>query len=646
MMNQPKSLRSSLKGNLPASGLLNTESIRELGIFMAGYKQAVLNYNPEVFLTFDGDSYDHATFALTASPAVLIDESGNGNNALFHEDQPTYRGYMMARTSLVALEPVGQNALSLGYNGGYPAMLGTWWPKTYLEIPNTSSFAFPNNGSFSVMLMYQKMGNEQAFRTFWQTYYAPGQYQYNNLYRTIITKGSYFNLFVENEWGSGSNILKCIGPDGVVLAVNMQNSGADHGDIKHIAYTWNVEVNLPTSKWKSTSSLYMNGILMSQSIKTYLDVYPNTNTAESFFIGGTPVAPDRDYNDRTTEDTRFDQLAVFNTVLSPYDVQFFYKKTLSYQNMLLARQPLWIVPFNDPEVPSNYGITALIGASGTAQGGLTPSSTIQRQQPGPSNVPGSSATRFQNGAQAYFNPGYYNAPVFDPNADYTIDFWFTCSSGTRGVLFSQYNGDYAYNGMLLQTNWANNILTPGALQFNVDDTHFVSSTPGKIYNDGMYHYVCMIRRGHTIELWVDGILNNSTTIPSTSTAMYPNTVSMFNMAPGSLSTSGTAWMLSACASALAPPEIWGRYNYALIYKIQGVVTLEGLPTAALIRLYNHTTGEQMQTTTSSSVDGSYTFHPPVNMTYDIMILNSTDTTVRYRAYGPLIPSTFDDFATH
>lgn len=621
---------------------LNTESFRGLGIFMAGYKQAVLNYLPEAFITFDGDQFDGATYALTAVPAIIIDESGNGNNALFHQDQTTYQGYMMGRTSLVALEPGNQYAISLGYNGGYPAYLGTWWPKTYMEIPNSSSFQFPNNGSFSVMLMYEKSGVENAFRSFWQTYYNPGVEMTDNLTRQIISKGSYFNMYISQPWATGQNILCVTGPDGVTLQVPLNSSGAMYGDIKHITYTWNVVGNLPTSKWLSTSTLYLNGIPFASSTKTYTDVYPNTNTADSFFIGGLPTAPTQDFDDRQTEDTRFDQIAIFQTVLSAYDVQFFYKKTVTYENMLNARMPNWVVPFNDPEVPNQYAIAAAIGTSGTAQGGPTPTATIQRQQPGPSNIPGSSATRFQNGGQAYFNPGSFQGAPFNPGGDFTIDFWFTCSSGSRGVLFAQYDADYAYNGMLLQVNWANNILTPGALQFNVNDTIYVTSQSGNIYNDGAYHYVCMIRRGLTIELWVDGVLQESIGIPSISTSMYPNTVSMFNMSPGTLWAAGTAYMLNACSAALTPPEIWGRYNYAVIYKLAGVVTLEGLPTAATIRLYNHYTGALMETTTSSSVDGTYTLYPPVNMNYDILILNLTDTTVRYRAYGPLIPSTFDD----
>jgi len=612
---------------------------------MAGYKQAVLNYNPMCFLTFDGDSFDGATYALTANPQVIIDESGNGNNALFHQDQTTYQGYMMGRTSLVALEPGNQYAISLGYNGGYPAYLATWWPKTYMEVPNSSSFQFPNNGSFSVMLMYEKSGNETAFRNFWNTYYSPGNNNYDNLNRTIITKGSYFNMYIFVEWSNGLNYLTVVGPDGVTLQVPLNKSGANYGDIKHIAYTWDVESNMPTSKWKSTSTLYLNGIQVAQNVKTYTDVFPNTNTADSFYIGGTPAAPTADFNDRTTEDTRFDQIAVFETALSPYDIQFFYKKTVTYQNFLNARMPSWVVPFNEPEVPNTYAISPVVGSiTGAAQGGATPTAHIQRQQPGPANIPGSSATLFQNGGQAYFNGNNYSsgAVPFNPSGDFTIDFWFTCTSGSRGVLFSQYDGDYAYNGMLLQVNWANNQLTPGALQFNVSDTLYVTSQTGNIYNDGQYHYVCMIRRGLTIELWLDGELQNSIGIPSISTTIWPNTVSMFNMSPGNLWATGTACWLSCCSAALLAPEIWGRYNYAIIYKIAGVVTLEGLPVAATIRLYNHTTGSLVSTTTSSSVDGSYTMYPPVNMNYDIMILDLTDTTVRYRAYGPLIPSTFDD----
>lgn len=616
---------------------------------MAGYKQAILNYNPEAFITFDGDAFDGATFALTANPQIIIDESGNGNNALFHQDQPTYQGYMMGRNSLCSLEPGNQYSISLGYNGGYPAYLGTWWPKTYLEIPNSSSFAFPNNGSFSVMLLYQKSGIENAFRSFWNTYYSPGNLNQDDLYRTIITKGSYFNMYMHISWNSGQNILSCTGPDGVTLTAVLNQSGAMYGDIKHIAYTWDVEPNMPTSKWKSTSSLYMNGILMAQSVKTYTDVFPNTNTNDSFYIGGTTAAPTQDFNDRTTEDTRFDQIAVFDYVLDPYDVQFFYKKSVTYQNLLMARNPSWVVPFNDPEVPSVYTILAAVGDSGNCQGGPVPTNTVQRQQPGPANIQGSSATLFQNGGQAMFSPGSLSAPPFDPSGDYTIDFWFTCSSGNRGVLFCAYDGDYNYNGMVLQINWANNQPLPGALQFNVDDYHYVVAVPNQAnnyahYDDGFFHHVCMIRRGMQIELWVDGIQQGITQITSKSTAMYPNTVSMFNTTPGALFATGTVAFLSACNSAIAPPEIWGRFNYNLIYKLNGVVTLEGLPIAATIRLYNHVTGALLDQTTSSSVDGTYTFYPPVNMNYDIMILDLQDTTVRYRAYGPLMPSTFTDSA--
>lgn len=613
---------------------------------MAGYKQAVLNYQPQAFITFDGDAFDGATYALTAIPQIIIDESGNGNNALFHQDQTTYQGYMLGRSSLTALEPGNQYSMSFAYNGGFPAYLGTWFPKTYLEIPNSTSFQFPNNGSFSVMLELQKSDNGQGFRNFWSTYISPGNTNSNDLIRPILQKGNYLDMHVLAQWSPGNNNIVVTGPDGVTLSIPFSNSGANAGDIKHITYTWEVVSNLPTSKWKSTSTLYLNGIPFAQNIKTYIDVFPNTNTADSIFIGGNLVVPNTaTYNDRQTDDTRLDQIAIFDKALSAYDVQFFYKKTVTYQNMLNAREPSWVVPFNEPEVPNTYVISPVVGSiTGQAQGGVTPTSKIQRQAPGPSNIPGSSATLFQNGGQAMFNVngGNTGSQVFNPGGDYTIDFWFTCSSGSRGILFSQYDSDYAYNGMLLQINWAHNQLTPGAVQFSVSDLISVSSIAGNIYNDGAYHYVCMIRRGMVIELWIDGVLQGTVGIPSIVQTFFPNTVSMFGMPPGELWASGTAAFLCASTSALTAPEIWGRYNYAVIYKIAGVVTLEGLPTAATIRLYNHTTGALVSTTTSSSIDGSYTMYPPVNMSYDIMILNLTDTTVRYRAYGPLIPSTFDD----
>jgi len=608
---------------------------------MASYKQAILNAGPMAFITFDGDAYDHANFNLLATPELIIDESGNGNNALFHEDQPTYQGYMLGRTSLVNLEPANMYAISLGYNGLYPAYLGTFWPKTYMEIPNSSSFAFPNLGSFSVMLMYYKSGIETKFRQDSQTYL--GAYNYDNLTRTIISKGTFFVMYSETDWSSGINWLKVVGPDGVTLSTQFNSSGAMSGDYKHITYTWNVQPNLPTSKWISTSTLYVNGIQMAQSVKTYLDVYPNTNTADSFFIGGNPNAPTVDYNDRCTEDTRFDQIAVFQTALSAYDVQFFFKKTVTYQNLLYARFPSMVIPFNDPEVPNTYAIQSLTGDSGVCQGAAgAMTAYIQRQQPGPSNIPGSSSTLFQDGGMAMFNPGAYQSDPFSPSGDFTVDFWFTCTSGSRGVIYAALDGNYNFFGISLQINWANNQNLPGALQFNVDGQHYVTSKVGNIYNDGFFHYVNLIRRGMTIELWVDGVLQNSLGISSIQSNAYPNYMTFMSMAPGTLWAQGTLAWFTATTAALTPPEIWARHNYAVIYKITGVITLEGLPTAATVRMYNHITGELVDQTTSSSVDGSYTLQPPVNMDYDIMILNINDATVRYRAYGPLIPSTYTD----
>lgn len=204
--------------------------------------------------------------------------------------------------------------------------------------------------------------------------------------------------------------------------------------------------------------------------------------------------------------------------------------------------------------------------------------------------------------------------------------------------------------MLVQLNRRNDVFSNGSIQFNInEDVYLVSkavsdfgSTP-LYYNDGNWHHCALVRRGTKIELWLDGILHASTTAAlSVIPGVGPGQIYLMAMMPGKLNATGNMAHVVTTERALQPQEIRARNNYAILYRVKGAVTLQGVPYRANIRVYRHSNGELLQEILSDPNDGTYTIHLVDNSFIDLMILNMQDANVRYRAFGPILPSTYED----
>lgn len=601
---------------------------------MSGFKQANLNLEPKLFLTFDGDNFDPITHDLVGVVRQIMDESGLGNNAILHQDSTTYLGHRLGMLSLVELEPDAQYGCSFGYYGAQPSHPSIW-AKSYLEVPHTTSFQFPEMGSYTLSFMYQKDSTENAFRAYTGVS--------GTLNRPILSKGTAWKIAYID--GAFSSSIQIIHPGGTM---NYSVSSDFFGVQNHLVFVWKVIPDV-SAGFRGNAILYLNGTEVMRQSYFYPDDFPNTNVASPIFVGGTSDAGGIQMNDRNTSNSVIDQLAVFDFAFTPDQVGYLFRKTRTYERMVLASKPTHYWTFSDPESLVDNTIGATAGSyNGTYYGGPA---KVLRRRTGPENIPGSVSVYFQNGgcASVHRVSSSY-VPLFNPSGDYTIDFWFNCTNADRAVILSMQSDEAPYNGMLLQINRRNDSYANGSLQFNVTEDYSIISretndtgTGPLYYNDGKWHHCALVRRGGQIEMWIDGSLHSSALAPVvTMSSLGPGQLYLMAMMPGKLNATGNLAHLAITSRALQEHEIRARNAYTTIYRVKGTVTLQGVPYRANVRVYRHSDGILLQEILSDPNDGSYNIHLVDNRMIDLLVINMQDRNVRYRAYGPILPSNIED----
>lgn len=607
---------------------------------MSGFKQALIDKLPLMFLTFDGDAFDPVKRTTTAVPAIIMDESGNDNNAIIHDDalSTEFFGYRMGMPSTVDLEPADQYAMAFGYYGPQP-LHPSIWAKTYLEVPHSSSFEFPNFGSFSVSFMMNKASHdENTFRNYTSSTNT------STLTRPIIRKGLAFKLDHIDVW-SGTDYLNVVYPAGTIT---YGLPAAFYAKNNHVAFAWDVELD-PNGFYSGIASLYVNGVLVSTASHTFLDTYPASNVSSPWEIAGTAAAGGTDQNDRQTSSLTLDQIAVYDFGLTQDDVCFLFKKTRSYENMINSHTPYYFYTMGDVESQTSTDMAEYNGSNLDARyvGGTA---KVIRDQAGPKNIVDSTSTRFQQGGCAivHDSSSSWDTPIFDPRGNYSIEFWFTAENGDQSVMLAMQSDEVPYNGMLIQMNTKDDIYSNGMVQFSINDNWSISSRELKDdnltrfqFNDGYWHHLVAIRRGSMIELWIDGVLHSQKSAPLGTIGRYGQ-MALMGMMPGKLNTTGNMCELVLYNLAIAPAIIRCHYTYALVYRIRGNVTLQGVPYRANVRIYRHQNGELISEVQSDASDGNYIIELFDNSLIDLMVLNIQDKNVRYRAYGPITPAEHED----
>lgn len=610
---------------------------------MAGFKNTIISHDPKLFLTFDGDAFD-VDRKLTAIPQVFIDESGFNSNIILHNESEDYPAYRMGIPSLVDLEQTDQYSTSFGWYGHQPGA-PTRWPKSFIEVQHQSHLTFDdNNGSFTVGFFVNKQTNENAFRNIEQDL---GNTYTMTIDKCFVRKAGSFNIYYRDNWGgSPADEIRFTHPGGE-LTWEMPLWFFDKKNF--VVCTWSVTETDP-DVWLSEAKIYINGHVYASYSNTTSGFYPGSTSTAPIEIAGN-INASAFFNDRATSNTQMDQIFITNSALSSDEICTLFRKSKSYDNLSVIAQATAYWPMTDPEDPGSFVMGDLMNYNdGVYQGGIT---RVLRQQDAPDQILGGSSVYFHNGGMAIVHrlqSGSYTTLFTDTfTSDFSVDLWVNFSNTDRSVIWACQEDDFPHLGVAIEANRRNNINQPGHIQFSVSQEYQISSLQfqdnGDPYNfnDGRFHHVAVVRKGGVIYLWIDGILHGQLTAPIQPVANPgPGQAYFMGAAPGRLNTEGNMSAVAVYNYALDDAEIRMRNAYALIYRIQGTVTLQGNPHQATVRAYRHRTGELTREILSDSSTGDYLITLYDNSLIDLMVLNKQDPNIRYRVYGPITPALYED----
>jgi hypothetical protein len=609
---------------------------------MAGYKQTVIKDGAAAFWTFDGDMVDSGSRTLLANPLTIIDEIDNQNPAILHiQSASGPHGYRMGMPSMIQLEQTDQASICFGYYGYQPSSPDDGYPKAFLEVPHSSTFQFPHYGSFTIEFMMRKDSESE---------YA-GRFNYNvSFSRPILKKDGVINIdyYLASSWYNTTEYIRFWFPSGQTRNINA--SGWLNRNV-HVVVVWLVEP-ADQGSYRATEKVFFDSRLVHTASTTYFDTFPSTNIASSWEIGGTISAPTGYLDDRNTSPLYLDQIAVYDVALTLDQVGNHYKKIYQYDDMIVNDRPADYFPMDEDDSLVDWTIhNSAGGGPGEYIGDIH---TIRRGLVGPNNIPWSKSPHFSGKSIAYFrknNPRLdFPVPWFNANGDYSVEFWFNTQSADRGVLLAMQQERPPFQGVQVSINWADGNYKNGAIEFRESENFNIISLdqdedhrPYR-FNDGKWHHIVVQREGTTLRLWIDSILHGKLdNIPSYDVD-YSGIMYLLGSKPGDLYVNGYACKFARYGYALQEQQIKARYTYSTIYKIRGQVTLQGVPTKATIRVYKNYTGELIRELESDNETGNYELSLLNNSKIDLLVFNKNDRSVRYRAYGPITPSEYDDIA--
>lgn len=122
--------------------------------------------------------------------------------------------------------------------------------------------------------------------------------------------------------------------------------------------------------------------------------------------------------------------------------------------------------------------------------------------------PKGTAYKFENNEYLTFNKVGFVQPTEQENL--TLSFWVKADNGNSGTIFSNGNGDDSEpiqnNGF--RNKWAVNLKTDGLLELVTENNNYLLST-SKITDNKWHHIALVVRRGGTLNAYVDGNENAS-----------------------------------------------------------------------------------------------------------------------------------------
>ncbi|MDD5151900.1 MAG: hypothetical protein PHC28_15710 [Flavobacterium sp.] len=553
---------------------------------------------------------------------------------------PTQFSYQLGSQSLIELEPQDNKSMCFGRYENTQ--------KAYIQISKTTHLVFPTN-SYSIEFVFNKTARNYL-------------YPYN-IVSPIISKVGLIYVYIEP---SGSNDYIVISsPDGESRSTTIQIpfNGYYNKEV-HFVFTREVIEKYPND-WRSTESVYFEGSLYYQ-FETAYETIASVDNAYHLYVGGLPTVAESDYysarsnffgvgpqfqtshtsfgHERHLSPFYIDQIAIYDYALPQIKVINHYKKLRKYNTMILRDGASDFWPLDELNDDITYNIVPLTGGvSGKYYGNP---STLIRNQPGPMNFYNEPSVHLTLDAYMYFT----SAP-FTFSGNFTLELWFKTDTKSEGIILDASSTSIDYTGMLIRINRRNNIALSGAIQVNFTPQKYLTSLTadnnGELYDftNGEWHHLLVSRNQNITKLWLNGVEHSSLYEPSPQSFSFTNMVLM-KAKPDVGAMEGNIAKFAFYQKALSEYLIPLRYNFTTIYRLKGVVTLQGIPTAAEIRVFDHYTGQLLAIGHSDGNDGLYEILLPTNRKVDLMVFDKTDLSVRYRAYGGVYPNELQDLAIY
>lgn len=619
---------------------------------MAGYKASVLKYKPSCFMTFDGDSFFDGDGYLRYPH--IHDESGNQNHGFMITSIAPVKSYALGAYSLIPRQ-AGLDQYSICFaprshdkNMPFP------YDRSVVEVMHAETLNMKDE--FTIMFTFNKFNNDSFFagavynnqKNIYETSTQP---TFKNFTRTIFRKGLTVGLQWEYYWNNPQR-LNFIFPNN---NFSMEIPTEFYNRIFHITMT-RKKLKIGTSLFKTIDTVYIDGIIKYVKESPITSETSTAYSTSSLFIGGNLDSFDNFYlNDRQTSPLYVDQFAVYSDIcLTAVQIANLYKKVFPYTDYTKRWYPKLYLRFDDGKLNPNNAIhnaNIEVSASNCEFKYFGTTAQLETRITGPTRLMMPPATQFKMGGMARVSriPTINNDyTIINSSGDWTLEFFVKFTSTKRGVIFSSQNDYFPYKGILIEANMKDGVESQGSIEVSIEkdvsiSTLALDSQGNPIrYNDNKYHHIVVIRRGNQLEFWLNGNLIGKRYGNAGNMVDVGNNIYLMGMMPNKLLVDGAMTQLAYYDYAMQDHNIKAKSYFYTRMKIKGRITLQGAPHSATLRVMNHTTAELVIEGISDGNTGLYEIDVYSDDFLDVMVFDSKDSNVRYRAFGPLLAGEYTD----
>ena len=579
---------------------------------MSGLREAIMENEPILFYTFDGENYVEPGGHLSDESLKEFTDSMGHKNAIIVDTlnmECPWHGYKV-QPSLCELEPYS-NAMAFGYDGYYlekneAGNITNWYtPNSYMEIPHSQYTTFPNN----------QMCIELLFKIVWM---KNAQFGNATTYGWLFSKSGLITAQIISS--STRYYLRISTAAGEAIDIDVSQ-----GRIYHLVVNYAANGGL---------EVYLDCIDMADhrmSLPENQHNRPKTlNVASPLFFGSIPGDAKAL---RRTEGVVIDYVAIYDYFLPEAEIVRHHKKIRTYWGMCKHHGARQILPLDDQITPDNK-----LTEYGKTEAAARHDSSCQMRIPGPDAIP-----------QSYGITNPNRVPTMWGQLEMrfmtgTLEFWFMLGPGSqRECIFHTDNGTFPSRGLQIWANSHNNGYMRNSIEFVLNDNKRFSTSEktGINWCDGTWHHCAIVTQNDKLKVYIDMVEYEW----DIGEGAFPY-LATHNWAFGcSRNTGYSTVAISNFAiywTALNRFQINTHYTYGIINRIRGIITLQGIPIAANIRAYNHNTGKLVYTTISDPVTGEYEMSLLDNSRIDLMVFDMKNENIRYRAVGPIEPDKYID----